>query len=287
MSSSTTQLSAVIPCKDERLNIRPCIESLRSIADEILVADSGSTDGTLEIVRQIGGCRIIRREYVSYGSFLNWAVPQARNPWVLVVDADERVTPPLADEIRRLLRDGPAKDGYRIHRANYFMGHRIRFSGWQHDRVLRLFRRELGRYDDSSDHAEAAIAAGNVGRLRKPLLHYTYRSYDQYFRKFHRYTTQQAAAWHRQGRRTNRLDLLASAPLRFFRGYVLQLGFLDGLAGVQVCALTGFYSFMKRARLWELDHARKQPDPEAEVPASSSRAARGRRTTSIRSSDRR
>ncbi len=259
VSPTPAPLTVLIPCKDERRNIRACIESVRPVADEILVADSGSTDGTLAIVRRIGDCRVIEREYIDSGNFKNWAIPQAGHGWVLLVDADERVTPPLADEIRRLLAGPPRCDGYWIRRANHFMGHRIRFSGWQNDRVLRLFRRDLARYDDSGDHAEVQIATGRVGRLRARLAHYTYWSYDQYFQKFQRYTTQQAETWLRQGRRTTRLDMLSSAPLRFLRSYVLQLGFLDGLAGLQVCALTGFYSFMKRARLWELQHA-----PEAD-----------------------
>ena len=263
MISIAPKLTAIIPCKDERLNIRPCIESVRPVADEILVADSGSIDGTLDIVRRIGGCRVIRREYVDSGDFKNWAIPQAEHPWVLIVDADERVTESLADEIKHVLANGPPNDGYWIHRTSYFMGHRIRFSGWQHDRVLRLFRRDLGRYDGTGDHAEVVIPTGKVGRLKTRLLHYTYWSYDQYFRKFDRYTTQRAERWYQQGRRSSLIQLLTSAPLRFLRGYVLQLGFLDGLAGLQVCALTGFYSFMKRARLWELNHALAQPDPEA------------------------
>jgi (heptosyl)LPS beta-1,4-glucosyltransferase len=89
-------LTVLIPCKNERLNIKDCIESVRGIADEILIADSGSTDGTLEIVRGLGGCRIIEREYVNSANFKNWAIPQAKHEWVLVVDADERVTPELA-----------------------------------------------------------------------------------------------------------------------------------------------------------------------------------------------
>jgi len=267
MISSAPKLTVLIPCKDERLNIRPCIESVRPVADEILVADSGSVDGTLDIVRRIGGCRVISREYVNSGDFKNWAIPQAKHPWILLVDADERVTHPLAEEIKHVLSSGPARDGYWIRRASYFMGHRIRFSGWQTDRVLRLFRRHLGRYNNSGDHAKVVIATGKVGRLNGRLLHYTYRSYDQYFRKFNRYTTQQAERWHREGRRTNLLELVAAGPLRFLRGYLLQLGFLDGMAGFQVCALTGFYSFMKRARLWELTHAIHQPDPEAEHAA--------------------
>ena len=93
----TAKLTVLIPCKDERRNIRACIESVQAIADEILIADSGSTDGTLDIVRDIGGCRIIEREYINSANFKNWAIPQARHEWVLVVDADERVTPELAD----------------------------------------------------------------------------------------------------------------------------------------------------------------------------------------------
>ncbi|MHC4400095.1 MAG: glycosyltransferase family 2 protein [Planctomycetota bacterium] len=258
------KLSVIIPCKDERRNIRPCIESVRDIADEILVADSGSTDGTLDIVDDIGGCRVIRREYIDSGNFKNWAIPQAEYPWVLIIDADERVTEPLADEIRQVLDGGPSLDGYWIYRASYFMGRRIRFSGWQNDRVLRLFHRDLGRYEATGDHAEVVIPTDRVGRLRARLQHYTYWSYDQYFRKFNRYTKLQAERWHREGRRLNRVQLVLSGPLRFLRAYVLQLGFLDGLAGLQISALTGFYSFMKRARLWELNHGRRQPDPEAE-----------------------
>ena len=99
----TAKLTVLIPCKDERRNIRACIESVQAIADEMLIADSGSTDGTLDIVRDIGGCRIIEREYINSANFKNWAIPQAKHEWVLVVDADERVTPELADEIREVL----------------------------------------------------------------------------------------------------------------------------------------------------------------------------------------
>ena len=99
----TAKLTVLIPCKNERRNIRPCIESVRSVADEILIADSGSKDGTLDIVRDAGGCRIIEREYVHSANFKNWAIPQARHPWVLIVDADERVTDKLAAEIRQVL----------------------------------------------------------------------------------------------------------------------------------------------------------------------------------------
>ena len=248
----THLLSVVIPCKDERSNIRACIESVREIADEILVADSGSTDGTLDIIRDCGGCRIVEREYVNSGDFKNWAIPQATHEWVLLIDADERVTSQVTSEIRGLLKDGPQATGYWLPRTDHFMGHPVRYSGWQNSDCLRLFRRDLARYAGDTDHAEIEIASGKVGRLQSPLTHYTYCSYDQLFRKMHRYTTYQAEVWHRQGKRSSLLKLVFTGPLRFVRSYFINRGFLDGVAGFQVCALTAFYSFMKQARLWEL-----------------------------------
>jgi glycosyltransferase involved in cell wall biosynthesis len=259
------KLTVIIPCKNECRNIRPCILAARRVADEVLVADSGSTDGTLAIVRSLGGCRIIERQYVNSGNFKNWAIPQASHPWVLVVDADERVTEPLAEEINGLLYMGPPHDGYHVYRTNYFLGHRIRHSGWGRDKVLRFFRRDLGRYEGESDHAEVEIATHNVGHLKGRLDHFTYWSYDQYFLKFHRYTTQGARNKHAAGLRASYWQMLLAPPLRFLHCYIVRLGFLDGLAGLQISALTGMSSFVKQVRLWEIERAVAQPDPEAEL----------------------
>ncbi len=264
-------LTVLIPCKDERKHIEACLASAQLIADELLVADSGSTDGTLEWVRRRGDCRIIEREYVNSGDFKNWAIPQARGEWVLILDADERVTPALAEEIRRLLANGPRHDGYWIGRDNFFLGQRIRYSGWGTDRVLRLFRRDLGRYATEADltfadHAEVQISTGKVGRLRNRLLHDGTVSYEQLLRKLNRYTYHQALAWRRAGRRPSVLKLLFNGPLRFLHSYIVRWGFLDGLAGFQVCAITGVYSFMKQARLWELYHQRAREEDEATAP---------------------
>ena len=131
------------------------------LADEILVADSLSTDNTLELVRQLGGCRIIQREFVDYANFKNWAIPQASHPWVLVLDADERVTEPLAAEIRQILaRDEPSLDAYRMRRDNFFLGRRIRHCGWNRSQIVRLFRRDVCRYGT----AQGPRAIGSGGR---------------------------------------------------------------------------------------------------------------------------
>src|SRR5205814_4239818 len=139
----SAQLTVLIPCKDEQLNIRACIESARLIADEVLVADSGSTDYTMDIVRQIGGCRLIEREFIDYANFKNWAIPQALYEWVLIVDADERVTPELAREIQGQLAHVPDSiDGFWVRRRNFFQGHEIKRSGWGSSKVFRLIRRD-------------------------------------------------------------------------------------------------------------------------------------------------
>lgn len=168
------KLTVLIPCKNESQNIRDCIESARPVADEILVADSLSTDDTLEIVRGLGGCRIIEREFVDYANFKNWAIPQAAHPWVLVLDADERVTETLAAEIRETLaHDNPALDAYHMRRDNFFLGRQIRHCGWNRSTIIRLFRRDACRYGPARVHEQLDVRSDRVGTLHGKLLHYT------------------------------------------------------------------------------------------------------------------
>jgi glycosyltransferase involved in cell wall biosynthesis len=254
-------LTAIIPCKNERAHLAACVASVREAADEILVADSGSTDGSIEIARALG-CRVIERDYRTYGDFLNWAIPQATHGWVLVLDSDERLTRSLSAEIRDVL-DEPRKDGYRIVRRNHFLGHAIRFGPWRNDRCLRLFRRDLGRYDGPSDHGTVKIASGRIGSLTAFMNHYTISSWEQWLRKMDRYTRIQSDQWYAAGRRPNYLRLLLTPPLRFLRDYIFRFGFLDGAIGLQLSWAAAFYSFVKQARLWELHYARPHGDADA------------------------
>lgn len=262
----TAKLTVIIPCKNERDNIGPCVASARQIADEVLVADSGSTDGTLEAARDLR-CRIIEREYGTSGDFKNWAIPQAAHEWVFILDADERITPALATEILQALKS-PKHDGYWVHRRNHFMGHPIRFGPWKNDRCLRLFRRDLGRYVGPTDHAEVALSSGTVGRLRERLTHYTCDSYAQYLPKMSRYAEVQARVWQKEGGQPRISHLLLRFPLRFLQGYVWRLGFLDGFAGLQVCFLVAYQSWLKQACLWQLQRGRNwRKADQCEFPA--------------------
>jgi glycosyltransferase involved in cell wall biosynthesis len=261
------KLTVLVTCKNERTNIGPCLDSAAQVADEILVADSGSTDGTLGYLRARGGCRLIYGDYTTSGDFKNWAVPHATHEWILVLDSDERVTKDLATEIRKLLEDGPEADGYWVGRTNHLMGHRVRYTDWARDRLVRLFRRDLGKYEGPSDHGDVRVATGKLGVLRAPLDHYTTWSWSQYLSKLDRYTRVQAEHWYAAGRKPSWRRLLFQPPLRFLRDYVLHLGFLDGAVGIQIAWTSAFYSFLKQARLWELHRGLKQSDVEPEAMA--------------------
>src|SRR5688572_10897154 len=201
-------LTVLIPCKDEIQHIQACIESVRPIADEILVADSGSTDGTLELVRGLGGCRIIERDYVNSADFKNWAIPQARHEWVLVVDADERVTPELAAEIRRMFDFPPACDGYAVRRDNFFLGHPIRYCGWNTPRLVRLFRKAGSRYETRRVHANVVVDSGRIGQLVHPLVHHTALDLDRFVAKQERYAMWSALDAYDAGKQATLVRLL-------------------------------------------------------------------------------
>jgi hypothetical protein len=189
---------------------------------------------------------------------------QATHDWVLVVDADERVTSDLATEIREVLVD-PQRNGYQIYRANHFMGHRVRFGQWGSDKALRLFDRRQASYVGDTDHAAVQVHQGRVGFLRNRLTHFTFWTYDQYLQKMHHYARLQAERWHHAGKRPSRIRMFLIAPARFFQTFVLRLGFLDGAVGFQVCMMIAFYSFQKQARLWEFSHGKPPPFDDADA----------------------
>lgn len=261
---SLPNLTVLIPCKNERKNIRSCIESIQGLAAEIIVADSGSTDGTLDIVHSLGNCRIIEREYVNHGNFVNWALPHAKHPWVFVIDADERMTPRLADGIRTAVNaDQDNIDAFWVRFKCFFMGHPLRFSRWNTP-ALRLVRRDRCRNRECRVHPEFIVPKNRTKKLSGRLEHYSFWDYDTYFRKYLDYTSRVSTDQWETGKRSSFSGLLLRPMFRFLYLYFLRLGFLDGLPGLQVCMLTAYFNtFVKQARLWERQHALAQPDPEA------------------------
>jgi len=247
-AAGSVPLSVLVITYNEAHNIQDCLASV-AFAEELLVVDSGSTDGTRELARA-AGATVVEHAFESAGRQRNWALPLLRHAWCLVVDADERVTPELEREIEGTVRADGAADGYLIRRRSFFLGTPIRHAGWGRDRVLRLFRRERGRYDDALVH-ESLELDGQRGELAGLLLHYTYRTLDDYLAKLASYTARGAADLQRRGQRPSLATLLLRPPARFFRMYVMQAGFLDGMAGLLLCLLTGYSVWLKYAQARE------------------------------------
>ncbi len=241
-------LSVIVTTYNEERNIVDCLESVLW-ADEILVVDSFSSDQTVALAKSLP-VQILQREYFGSAAQKNWSMDQVKHAWVLILDADERVPEELAREILSLLIEGPKFNGYYIRRRNIRLDRTIRHSGWSTDKVIRFFDRGKGRYPNRRVHTDLDIS-GPIPTLRNPLIHYTYRDFDQYFEKLLNYAEWGAAQGFREGRRAGVLEIAGRPLWRFFRTYLLQLGILDGVRGLIVCSLQAFGSFLKYARLWE------------------------------------
>ena len=243
------KLSAVVTCKNEEEVIADCLEGVKW-ADEIFVVDSGSTDKTVEIARSYGA-RVEFHEYVDQSHQSNWAIERASHEWIIFLDADERLSPELAEEIRslRAKEDGPDVDGYVIYRKTLFFGKVVRRCGWSRDRVTRLFKRDKTRYPDERIHVDAHVD-GKVGRLRGFIIHNSFRDFSRLMEKVDRQTTWKADDLQKGGHRAGIVNLLLRPAWRFFRMYVLQGGFLAGRRGAMVSMLGAFSVFLKYAKLW-------------------------------------
>ena len=244
----SAKLTALIPTFNEQEMIRDCLESVRW-ADEILVVDSFSRDKTLDIANEYGA-RILQHEYQNSAAQKNWAIPQATHEWVLLVDSDERVTPELEKEIREALAGPAPHDGYWIPRANHFLGRRMRHGGWETDKVIRLFRRDRARYEDREVHAEINLP-GPLPVMKHPLLHYSFRSFSQYWRKIQLYSDWGSSQMWNDGKRAGWFSIASHPVQRFLKMYVARLGFLDGTRGLVLSMLGAFSVFLKYAKLWE------------------------------------
>jgi len=242
------RLTVIVPTYNEEEMIRDCLQSVL-FADEILVVDSFSTDRTLEIARELGA-RLIQREFDYPADQKNWAIPQAAHEWILLLDADERATPALCEEIEGILQAEPRADGYWIRRVNYFLGRPIRHCGWGTDRVIRLFRRDVSRYKDRRVHEEIDLPEP-LPVLEHRLEHLTFRSFGQYFNKLDLYSEWGAGQMYAKGRRATAIEVLLRPIGRFIRMYILRLGFLEGGRGLVLSLLGAFSVYLKYARLWE------------------------------------
>lgn len=243
-------VSVIIPAHNESHNIAAALESV-CWADERIVVDSFSTDDTKAIAESLGA-KVWQRAYTGPADQKNWAIPQAAHPWVILLDADERVTPALAQEIQHWLSQSDIPfDAFWVHRQNYFFGKRINYSGWQNDAVVRLIRRDVCRYNDKQVHEEIITAGIRVSRLRYKLDHYTYINLDHFLEKMQRYARWSAKDHAPKTGRITAYHLLLKPAFRFFKHFVWQRGYLDGLRGLLVSAIMAWGVFLRYAYLME------------------------------------
>ncbi len=250
------RLSLVVIARDEESNIARCLDSA-GFADEIVVVvDCGNIDKTPDIARSLGA-RVIRApDWRGFGRQKNRALDAATGDWVLSLDADEWIEPALAAEIKAAVAAPNGFDGFEIPRRSRFCGRVVRHSGWWPDPVLRLFRRDAGRFTDSIVH-EKVVVTGRVGRLSSPIEHDSITDLDEAHQKIGRYAAAAAAELIAKGKTCSIVKAVVRANWAFFNTYVIKRGFLDGAAGTMIAAYNATYTYQKWARVAAADAARR------------------------------
>ena len=246
------KITLIVPTFNEEKVLDRCIVSTKDLADEILVVDSFSSDNTLEIAKA-HGARIIQRKYENSASQKNWAIPQASFSWILLLDADEWLTQKLYEELKQIKSQDhePIESGFWIYRSNHFMGKRVRYSGWQGDKVIRLFKKEDCSYKIQSVHSEI-MTSGKLSFLRSYLNHDTYRGISAWEEKLERYAQWQAQDYSQKMGKVTLFHTLIKPSFRFFKHYILCGGFLDGYIGFRISKYAAWSVWLRYKKVTQI-----------------------------------
>ena len=244
-------LSAIVITRNEAHNIGECLASLKDWVDEIVVVDSQSTDDTVAIAQQFGAKVAQPADWPGFGQQKNRALDLASCDWVFSIDADERVTPELAQEIQNTLSQANESRAYEVPRLSSYCGQFIHHSGWQPDYVLRLFQRGAARFSDDLVH-ERVIPQHRVVKLTHHLLHYSYLSFSQVLSKVDAYSSASAQQAYARGKRSSVAGAVGHGAWAFFRTYVIRAGFLDGGHGLALAISNAETSYYKYLKLWHM-----------------------------------
>ncbi len=242
-------VTVTIITQDESQHIAAAIDSA-AWADEILVVDSGSTDDTVAIATA-RGVRVMTRTWPGYVDQKNYAASVAAHDWIFSLDADERITPALAEEVQRIVAGGPAERAFRVPRVTFHLGRWVRTTDFYPDFQTRLYDRRAARWQGKYVH-ESVVADGPSGQLKHELQHYSYRDLADHLDRINHYSTLAARQMFESGRRASAVDLLLHPPAAFLRNYLLRGGFADGAAGLTLSLINSYSVLVKFAKLWEL-----------------------------------
>jgi glycosyltransferase involved in cell wall biosynthesis len=239
-------IATLVLTYNEEENVKDCLESIEWV-DEIVVVDSYSEDNTVELAKEYTD-KVYQREFDDFASQRNYGLGQINAEWVLVVDADERVTLELKEEILNRL-DNSQAEGYEVPRKNYFLGKWIKYCGWYPDYTLRLFKTNDNEY--SGLVHEGIKIEGEVSKLDSDLIHYTYRDLEHYLNKINQYTTLDAEGKYQTGKEKGLIYILLRPVVEFIKKFILKKGFLLGTQGLILSILSSYYQFLKYIKLWE------------------------------------
>ncbi len=261
-------LSVVIITFNEEKNIARCLDSVKDIADEIIVVDSSSTDTTVATAR-LFNAKVIDHPFIGYGEQKNFATAQASHDWILSLDADEELTPTLRQSIQQALRT-PQHDVYQMPRLTNYCGQWIKHCGWYPDKQTRLYNRTKGKWQEQKVHEYWKANDENTkkGLLKGDLLHYSFASISEHVKKTEKYSELAAQAAVEKGKTASLLKIIVSPKWHFFSEYILKLGFLDGYYGLVICRMSEFAAFIKYSKIRQYS---KQANSGSDDPKSCSK----------------
>lgn len=242
-------LSVVILTKNEEHRITDCVNSV-SWADDVIVLDDESTDRTRDLAQSLGA-RVIPRKMDVEGTHRNFGIQQGRNAWVLSLDADERVSPELAEEIKQTISGPNPCNGYTIPIKTYLGDRWVQHGGWYPAPKLRLFQKEKFRYEDAEVHPRAFMP-DPCGHLKKDIIHFSFADFADFFRKLNNQTTLEARKWLKDGRKMSTGRGIRKSVDRFLRSYVRKKGYKEGFLGFMMSFIGGLYQLMTYAKYWEM-----------------------------------
>lgn len=248
------RITLFIIAKNEASRIAACILSARDIVNEVIVVDSNSTDKTTQVCQDLGA-QVYTREFDGFANQKNFALSKVSGEWALNLDADEQLSPALKKEIEQAIQNSELA-GYYLPFCNYFLGKKMRFSGLNKEKHLRLVRTQQARYIGGLVH-EGLEVSGTLATLKNPVNHFSYDTIENYFTKFNKYTTLAAQQMYQNGKHFCLLKVLLTLPFEFLKRYALKLGVLDGMRGLLWASFSTYYVYVKYTKLWQLEQEHK------------------------------
>jgi len=256
MSANEKQkLSVLIITLNEERYIKSLLENI-DFADEILVIDSYSTDKTVDIINSFSNVKLIQNKFINYTVQRNFGLDHAKNSWILFIDADEKLTPNLKTEIIKTINDNNSASAYLIYRTFMFKNVKLHFSGWQTDKIFRLFKKSDCKYMEDRMVHEKLIVNGKIATLKHKIIHYSYTSYEDYKRKMYNYGVLKAREKIKKGQKPSYLKLVFHPSYTFLYQYLVRLGFLDGIKGITICYLNAYSVFIRYKELYQITSSR-------------------------------